>query len=81
MTIKMSFEGSSQKRGGQRVRKEGEQWTHLEILLSASSIGKTAFCKVAFLFFPPFPAWFFLTLAALPRVLDTIPECSEVLVD
>ena len=35
MTIKIIFERSSQKGGLQRVRKEGQQGTHLEILLSA----------------------------------------------
>ena len=31
MTIKIVFERSSQKRGGQGVRKEGQQGTHLRI--------------------------------------------------
>ena len=35
MTIKTMFERSSQKGGRQGVRKEGQQGTHLEILLSA----------------------------------------------
>ena len=35
MTIKIIFERSSQKGGRQRVRKEGQQGTHLEIVLSA----------------------------------------------
>ena len=35
MTIKINFERSSQKGGRQRVLKEGQQGTHLEILLSA----------------------------------------------
>ena len=35
MTIKLIFERSSQKGGRQRVRKEGQQGTHIEILLSA----------------------------------------------
>ena len=35
MTIKIIFERSSQKGGRQGVRKEGQQGTHLEILLSA----------------------------------------------
>ena len=35
MTIKMIFERSSQNGGRQRVRKEGQQGNHLEILLSA----------------------------------------------
>ena len=34
MTIKIMFERSSQKGGRQGVRKEGQQGTHLEILLS-----------------------------------------------
>ena len=34
MTIKIIFERSSQKGGRQGVRKEGQQGTHLEILLS-----------------------------------------------
>ena len=35
MTIKIFFGRSSQKGGRQRVRKEGQQGTHVEILLSA----------------------------------------------
>ena len=35
MTIKIIFERSSQKGGWQGVRKEGQQGTHLEILLLA----------------------------------------------
>ena len=35
MTVKIIFERSSQKGRRQGVRKEGEQGTHLEILLSA----------------------------------------------
>ena len=49
MTIKTVFERWSQKGGRQGVRKEGQQGTHLEILLSAQSAGKTAFWKTAFL--------------------------------
>ena len=35
MTIKITFERSSQKGGRQGGRKEGQPGTHLEILLSA----------------------------------------------
>ena len=54
ITIKIIFERSSPKGGRQRVRKEGQQGTHLEILLSVSSTGKTAFWK-AFLLSSLFP--------------------------
>ena len=55
MTIKIICERSSQKGGRQGVRKEGQQGTHLEILLSAKSTGKKAFWKVAFLLSSLFP--------------------------
>ena len=55
MTTKIIFERSSQKGGRQGVRKEGQQGTHLEILLSGYSTGKTAFWKIAFLLSSLFP--------------------------
>ena len=42
MTRKIIFERSSQKGGRQAVRKEGQQGTHLEILLSALKQRKTS---------------------------------------
>ena len=55
MTIKLIFERSSQKGGRQGVRKEGQQGTHLETLLSAANTGKKKNWKVAFLLSSLFP--------------------------
>ena len=70
MTIKIFFERSSQKGGRQRVRKEGRQGTHLEILLSASSTGKTAFWKVVFSLSSLFPG------NAVTIILDNYPPST-----
>ena len=69
-TIKIISERSSQKGGRQGGRKEGQQGTHLEILLSAQSTGKRAFWKVAFLLSSLFPG------NAVTIILDNYPPST-----
>ena len=70
MTIKIMSERSSQKGGRQGVRKEGQQGTQLEILLSAKSTGQTAFWKKSHFnccrLFPGDTATISWTIAPLP---------------
>ena len=70
MTIKIILRGRVKRGGWEGLRKEGRQGTHLEIILSGKSTGKTAFWKIAFLLSTLFPG------NAVTIILDNYPPST-----